>query len=58
MMKKKYTMAQVASSQACAEVSNLNRPHPPIIHGDNWVDMWLVVGFTWGQRHRNTLYLG
>jgi hypothetical protein len=32
MMKKNYTMAQVASKQACAKVSNLKRPHPPIIH--------------------------
>jgi hypothetical protein len=51
-------MAQVASYQACAEDSDLKHPHPPIVHGDNWVDRWLVVGWTWGWQHRNTLYLG
>jgi hypothetical protein len=37
-------MAQVASLQACAEDFNLKHPHPPIIHGNNQVDRWLVAG--------------
>jgi hypothetical protein len=56
--KENYTMAQVASLQASAEDGNSKRPHPPIIHGDNQMDRWLVVGWTWGRRHQNTLYLG
>ncbi len=49
--------ADRAVGRSVSEDSNLKHPHPPIIHRDNRVDRWLVVGWTWGRRHQNTLYL-
>jgi hypothetical protein len=45
---------QVSSHYAFAEDGNLKCPHPPIIDGDNWVDLWLVVGWIWGRRTSDT----
>ncbi len=45
MMRRNYTMAQVASLQACMEDSNLNRLiHQLLMQIIRWIGGWLLVG--------------
>jgi hypothetical protein len=50
MTRNNYPMAQAASQHKWSEEEDgySKHPHPHII---DWDNQWLVVGWTWGQRH-------
>ena len=49
-----YHAAQVSVHHTCTEDGYLQRPHPPIIDGDNRVDRWIVVGWASGWQTSDT----
>jgi hypothetical protein len=51
MISNNYPMAQVASQHACGEDCYFKCPYLRIIDGHNLLAGWLVVAWTWCQRH-------